>query len=264
MSLQAPLSSPQDLRNWREEIYTSVRDDARLLAMIFRADGMIRARLRGYYTIDTDLEDSAPWNGPPLARLEVNDQSGNSGDGALIDVTPASTARTQQWTITFSSATAFSVRGSLSGSEGSGTTGANFTTADSELSIPSVNWSGTPVDGDEFFVSVYKHRPVIVALSSMYAAYYTSSEIFRGTEGLPPEVQQLRDDAEAMLDRLTSPYDDDGMRLGSFSERDVSPEGLQYTISSTGVDISAYSDNEQTPWSDGQLYSFINGPIWLT
>jgi len=256
------MSTCQDLRNWREEIYTSVRDDARLLAMIFRADGLIRARLRGHYTVDDDLEDDAPWNGPPLARIAINDQAANSGTGALIDVTPASTARTQQWTITFTTVPAFTVSGTLSGAEGTGSTASDFTTADAELVIPSANWSGTPIIGDQFYVSVYKYRPLIVALSSMYAAYYTSSEIFRGTEGIPPEVQKLKDDAEQILERLTTPYEDDGMRLDSFAERDISPEGLQYTISSVGDDISAYSDNEQTPWADAQLYSFLNGPVW--
>jgi hypothetical protein len=265
MALKTPLSSVQDVRNWREEIYSSLRDDARILAMIFRADGVIRSRLSGLYTLDEDLEETTAWNGPPLARLQMNEIEGNAGSLSLLDVTPSAAAITQQWTITFTSATEFSVSGCISGSQGTGNTSSNFTSTNSQLIIPSANWKGaSAVSGDEFFVSVYKHKPLVVALSSMIAAYYTSSEIFRGTEGVPTEVQLLKNDSDEILDKLSTPYEDGGMRLDSFSERDITPEGVAYTISASGHDVSYYANNEQTPWVDSQIYSFISGPVWLT
>lgn len=263
MALATPLSTCLDVRNWREEIYADVRDDKRILSAIFRGDSIIRARLRDHYTLDDDFESSSIWNGPPQARLEVGDQNGNSGSGSLLDITPASTARTQQWEVTFSSTTAFSVNGTLSGSEGSGTTASNFISSDAEITIPSANWSGTPASGDVIYISVYKHRPLVVTLSSMYAAFFISSELFRGERGMPPEVEILKNQVDEILNALCSPYDDSGLRLDSFSERDITPEGLQYTISVTGQDISPYSDNEQTPWTDSQLFNFLNGPVWL-
>lgn len=59
----------------------------------------------------------------------------------------------QTWTLTFSSATAFSVVGDTVGSIGAGTIGSNFsptnpTWSRAYFNIPSAGWGGSPVNGD--------------------------------------------------------------------------------------------------------------------
>jgi hypothetical protein len=262
MALKTPLSTPGDVRNLREEIYSSVRDDQRLLSHIFRSDSIIRARLSGFYT-ETALEDSAPWNSLPQARIQQGNVDSNLGSGILSDVNPASTADTELWTITFGGVSTFSVISTLGGGQGSGNTGTVFTSTNAKLVIPVANWSGTPQSGDQFYVSTYKHRPLIVTLSAIHSAYLASADLFRGERGLPPEVETLNRDFKAIMDALASPYKEGGMRLDSFAERDISPEGVGYVIGSDGTDLSTYADNEQTPWDDSFSLSFLNGPIWL-
>ena len=262
MALKTPLSTPGDVRNLREEIYSSVRDDQRLLGHIFRSDSIIRARLNGFYT-EANLEDTAPWNSLPQPRIQQGNVDANLGSGVLSDVTPASTADTELWTITFGVVPAFTVSSTLGGAQGSGTTGGLFTSTDAKLQIPLANWSGTPTAGDQFYVSTYKHRPLVVTLSAMHSAYLASSDIFRGDQGLPPEVESLRRDYMTIVEALTTPYADTGMRLGSFAERDITPEGVGYVIGSGGADLSTYADNEQTPGDDAFSLTFINGPVWL-
>jgi hypothetical protein len=257
------LSTPGDIRNLREEIYTSVRDDRRLISHILRADGIIRSRLQRLYTLDSALENAAPWNGPPIGRISVGDQDGNSGTGSLRDLTPSPTARTQLWTLTFTSTTAFSISGSVSGAQTAGSITSLYTSTDGEISIPVARWTAGFAIGDQIFVSVYKHKPLVVWLSATYATYFASSELFRGTEGVPAEVEQMKTDVLEVLEMLNKPYSEDGMRLDSFAERDISPEGVGYSISLTGQDISQYADNEHTPWSDAQSLTFVNGPVWL-
>ena len=122
MAIKDTLCTIQDVRNLSEYITTEVRDDARVRQFIIRADSIVRDALRPYYTIDTELEESATYNGPPQAPYAVPDQdiSANSGSGALSDVTLSSSAKAEVWTVTFSNSTAFSVSGSSSGSQGSG------------------------------------------------------------------------------------------------------------------------------------------------
>ena len=64
-------------------------------------------------------------------------------------ITVAASCLIQSWTLRFTSPTAFSVRGSLAGEDGSGTTGAAFTSTSGSISIATSFWSGTWLAGDE-------------------------------------------------------------------------------------------------------------------
>ena len=271
MAIKDTLCTIQDVRNLSEYITTEVRDDARVRQFIIRADSIVRDALRPYYTIDTELEESATYNGPPQAPYAVPDQdiSANSGTGALSDVTLSSSAKAEVWTVTFSNSTAFSVTGSSSGSQGSGNRNSNFTSTNSYLTIPSVNWSGTSSANDTISIAAYRAKPVIVTVSAMMAAGLMMRSVFEGGDEVSAKGSAFVGDANALIDRLQRPYEDDGMQLDTFSERDISPEGVSYTIDVVGRDVSRYTDNEMTPWSDstiggGALLGFFNGPVWVS
>jgi hypothetical protein len=271
MAIKDTLCTIQDVRNLSEYITTEVRDDARVRQFIIRADSVVRDALRPYYTIDTELEETAPYNGPPQAPYAVTDQgiAANSGTGDLSDVTPSTSAKTEVWTITFFNSTAFSVSGTASGSQGSGNRNSNFTSTNGYLTIPTGNWSGTSSANDKIMVATYRAKPLIVTLSAMLAAGLLLRSVFEGGDEVSAKGLSFTGDAEAILSRLTRPYEDDGMQLDTFSERDISPEGVSYTVDIMGRDVSKYTDNEMTPWSDstaggGALLGFFIGPVWVS
>lgn len=265
MALKSTLCTTQDVRNLSEELTTQVRDNPRIVQFINRADGLIRNGLRGFYTIDSGLEIT-PWNGFPQVPFEHEDHniSANTGTGSLLDVTPATTAITELWTVTFTDATSFTVSGSVSGAQGSGGTGSEFTSTNSFLVIPTAAWSGTHAANDLFYIPVYKADPLILACSAYLSAGMAMKSIFQG-EGPQIEGKLRWSDGMDILKKLQKPYTDEGYQLGTFSPRDISPEGLEYQIDPLGRDASKYADNERTSYNDsspGGAFSFVWGPAW--
>ena len=237
-----------------EYVNSTVLDNGRLTTFIVRADAVIRNSLRDYYTVDTDLL-TTPWNEPPFLPFPQADQSisANSSTGALSDITVASTAITELWTITFTSTTAFSVTGSISGSQGTGSTSSLFTSTNSFISIPVANWSGVWANTDKVYVSTYKSHPMIVLLSTLIAASMALTSIFQGTQSA--ELSVARDymaQAKAYIKALQMPYEAGGMSLDTLSARDTSPEGVNYNIDILGNDQSLYMDNTNTNYDDSQ------------
>jgi len=268
MAVKDSLSTIQDVRNLSEYITTAVRDDARVRQYILRADSIIRDALRPYYAMDSEIEDTA-YNGPPQAPFAVPDHDidANSSDGALSDITVASTAKTEVWTVTFTSATAFSVSGSTSGSQGTGATNSNFTTTNAYITIPSANWSGTFAANDTISIAVYRAKPLIVTCSALMATGLLIKSAFEGGDGVSARGIDFQTQAETLIERLQRPYEDDGLQLDTFSARDLTPEGVSYFVDLVGHDVSKYSDNEMTPWIDsrsgGGTLGFFIGPIWI-
>ncbi len=268
MAVKDSLSTIQDVRNMSEYITTAVRDDARVRQYILRADSIVRDALRPYYTMDSEVEDT-PYNGPPQAPFAVPDHdiSANSSDGSLSDITVASTAKTEVWTITFTGTTAFSVSGTVSGSQGTGSTSSDFTATNSYIVLPAANWSGTFASGDTIKVAVYRAKPLIVTASALIATGLLLKSAFEGGDAVSSRGQDFQTQGEDIVERLQRPYEDDGLQLDSFSARDVSPEGVAYYVDVVGKDVSKYVDNELTPWIDsrsgGGTLGFFIGPIWI-
>jgi hypothetical protein len=266
MSQKTYLCTTLDVRNLSEYITTEVRDDARVQQYMMRADAILRDTLRPLYTIDTDLNESAPWNGPPQVPFAVPDQSidANSDDGALSDITVSTAAITETLTITFTSSSAFGVVGSVTGSLGTGTTGGEHTSG--YLTIPAANWSGTFASGDIVYVSVYKAKPLIITLSALLSAGLMLKSTYQGI-GISEMGKEYWEQGQDLLKKLQKPYTDEGLQLDSFSARDISPQGVSYAVDVLGRDVSKYADNELTPWTDsttgGGLFEFFGGPVWI-
>ena len=231
-------------------------DDARAMMALYRARGIIDLKLGNVVSSVTTF-NTTPYASPPIKPAADSDGNGeNTGTGVLSGIIPASTAVTERWTITFSSSTAFSVTGSISGAQGTGATNALFTSTNSYISIPTDAWSGSPSTSDKFYVATYKQVPEIVMLASMLA----TGLIYKGSAagnspGDAPAGAKLYDDAMKMLDAIASgqagilgvDMDLDTTDLQTIYE--ISPEGYQVGNFATD-EISKYaaSTYSRLPW----------------
>jgi len=267
MAIPGTYCTPVDLRNLSEYISTEVRDNGRIKQFQLRADSIIRDALRPIYPIESGLYETTPWNGPPLTpfALPDDDISANTGTGSLLDITINSTAdATAIYTVTLGSGNAFTVSSDVEGSQGSGSTGSNFTTSNGDITIPSANWSGSHTSGDTHFVSVYRAKPLIVSISALLSAGLMLKSVNESAE-LSEKGDDFYSSGFDLLLRLQRPYEDTGLQLDSFTPRDITPEGVQYSVDHLGRDVGKYADNEATPWTDSTPggYGFYYGPIWL-
>ncbi len=177
--------------------------DRMITLFLLRAKGIINFELASVISSETTLE-TTPYVGPALIPLPDEENTGeNTGTGVLWGLTAASTAYTEYWTVTFTSDTAFSVEGSYSGAQGTGSISAAFTSTNSDVVIPADAWSGTPASGDKFYIPVYKHHPTIVTIATMLA----TGLIFKGqSTGAAPDTNpagaQLYDDAMKSLEMM--------------------------------------------------------------
>jgi len=241
-------------------------DDNRVLWAIYMASSELRAGIYRTYAGDSALTASSPYSSMAITPKE-NEHSGiseNSGSGVLYGIVPASTAETEMWKITFSSSTAFSVVGSRSGSQGSGTTSATFTSTNGYISIPSDVWSGTPAASDVFYISTYKHYTLVIYITSLIAASIIHNGLFNFLA--PNEsivTDRFRQEANRLIKALNNGYDFSGQpfRLPSFTIDNMNEVPNPWAISNAGLDISGYSDTEE-PSITTQGISYSETPWW--
>ncbi len=203
-------------------------------ARILTAKGVILLHLNPLYT-ETALR-TTPWAGVLLASYS------NGGSGKLWAATAGTDAYTELWKITFTSSTAFSAEGSISGSQGTGSTGATFTTTNSDLVIESGMWSGTVNTSDKFYINIYDTFPELIEISAKLSAAYCLQSIYTGT--VPNEQDlSIKYERQALnyLKRLSNPDADNGMAIGGrLASLDLEKEVVDYEIDSKGNDISKY------------------------
>lgn len=242
-------------------------DDARTEMAILRATGIIDLKLAPIITSGTSL-CVTPYAGPPIRPQAAYDEtttSENVGtsagtDGRLYGIVPASTAYTEMWTVTFTSTTAFTVVGSYSGAQGTGSTSTLFTSTNSDITIPIDCWTGTHATGDKFYIPVYKHHRSIVLLATMLA----TGLIFKGSgmaiRAADNEGAKLYDDAIALLDAIVDAgsLPDLALVTGSNDSRDLASP---YEIDVYGFDITRYKDEEFDMTYSGANYSLYER--WL-
>jgi len=241
-------------------------DDNRVLWAIYMASSELRAGIYRTYAGDGYLTADSPYSSMAITPKE-NEHSGiseNSGSGVLYGIIPASTAETEMWKITFSSSTAFSVVGSRSGSQGSGTTSATFTSTNSYISIPSDVWSGTPAASDVFYISTYKHYPLVIYLTSLIAASIIHNGLFNFLA--PNEsiiTDRFRQEANRLIKALNNGYDFAGQpfRLPSFSIDDMAEIPNPFHINRLGADDSNYSSTEEPNIRSTEQY-YDGYPFW--
>jgi len=236
---------------------TLLLNDLMIDTFALRARGIIDMKLGAIFS-GTSVIETTPYTGPVLIPRPDHDNTGeNTGTGVLYGAIPASDAYTELWTVYFTSDTAFTVTGSYSGSQGTGSISTDFTSTNSDLVIPSDAWAGTPASGDYFYIPVYKHVPEIVALSTLL----TAGLILKGvnantsTEGAGIGTK-FYNDAMSLLDEVASGT---SSLMGINTLINSSDLMTSYEISHAGYDISNYQDDENPRYINNSSAVY---PFW--
>lgn len=158
-----------------EEQENVVISDQEVVKHIRDATAIVKAYLLKKY--GSALETATPYFSPALA---YRDNARLQTDWWLEGLTVSAAANTEQWTITFTTETAFSIRGSISGSQGTGSTDADFTSTNSHVVIESGFWNlddGVPSPGDRLVFSTYKHYESVVTITAKIACAHVLSAL---------------------------------------------------------------------------------------
>lgn len=258
-------STPVDLRIMTLDFIRSVThsstifvDDPRATMALLRARGIIDLKLGNVVSGVTTFE-TTPYASPVLKPAADENGSGeNTGTCSMLGLIPNSTAITEQWQITFTSTTAFSATGSISGAQGTGTAGTAFTSTNGMITIPTDAFTGTQAIGNDYYIAVYKHIPEIVLLSTMLATGLIYKGSAAGTApGLSAEGAKLYDDAMKLLDSIVK--GDSGL-LGISYDLDTTDLQTIYEISPLGFDSSNYAQDPVNKYAT----STYGNTVWWT
>ena len=205
---------------------------------ILTSDGVIRSKLKRVYGSDLT---TTPWS-------KIPEPNPNNGGDAILSpfITVSSDAITEVWTLTFTSSTEFTISGSISGSQGTGSTTSDSSSSNGYITIPSSKWSGTPSVGDVFYIRVYNVEQTLVELSAKRAAATILNSIY--TEFVPNQsetARRLLEEVDEVLNKLVDPNSPDELSIGRLAP-DLDPLQLLpgYWVSDEGEDISKYAPDE--------------------
>lgn len=236
-------------------------DDELLENHIADADSFIRGYLAAYYSED-DLIGQTPYYKGPFSVVK------NTGLLKLLGVTVASTAITEQWTFTFGAIASgydtFDVIGTFSGSQGSGNTGAAFTTTNGDLSIAAAAWSYKNTDdsmspGDKIIICTYVSHPLIRTVSAYLAASSAIDYFYSEAEGSQSNWSKTYyKKAMDILNKLKDP--NSGIGLEGNVVTSVDHEAIGYHIDEHGNDVTSYREitNDRLPFRNTKDDSDFN------
>jgi len=228
-----------------DEAKFTVLKPVQIRAMVLRNDSQLRSQLELMYgtSLSTTPRYQQPIpddNNTGNATLQVQNPTGTK----VISVLESSEVLfSQVYKLQFTDATAFDVTSELSGTQGSGTIGTEFTTTDTFLTIPKECWNGDPIAADIFYIRVYNYSGMMVHLSSLLTAAYILDTIY--TEEVP--------DASAAAGRYSRLYNSliKALQKGlvklegnGILERDLDPIQVDYVIDNFGRDVTNYEEAE--------------------
>lgn len=208
--------------------------------IILQGDQVILAYLSSAYVNDTGLRVSNSWATSPFAQMENSDT-----DAKLIGVRVNNSTTvdpyTAAWVVTFSAATTFNVISSLEGTMiTGGTTVADTTSSNGDVTFGSNGWVGNFTTNDKFFFSVVDAHPLVWGLSNMMATASVVSTLF-GEEfpNLSSQAESLNKRASKILQDLSNPMKS-GVKLSTYSGPSDSSTWVDYYINELGEDRSSY------------------------
>lgn len=213
--------------------------------MIIRNDSQLRGELRPYF--GDSISTTTPYAVTPIARY------GNSAAGKLLltngtnDITVSTGASiyTQVYKISFTSTTAFSVEGDLTGAQGTGATSGNFTTSDTFVTINSALWSGTFFNGDVHYLKIYNHEHLLTHLSALLTAQYILDTIY--TEEVPDASATAEKYGEKYKQTIRMLRNGTAFLEKGLTNRDINPIQVDYEIDEYGNDATKYRDADWNP-----------------
>lgn len=210
--------------------------DSEIESFILRIDGMIRARLAPNYS-EGDFVQS-----PSLSSAPVPSQSIQVSEDQirLLGVTVGASATTEQWTLIFTvgsdNASNFTLWGSFSGFQGTGTLSANFLSDDEDIAIPATSWYRNPTDmefseGDKIYFSTYDINPTIVYISSQI----TCAAVLRSRlTGVAPNEAKFINDIEKDAQKLLNDLAEGKIELKD-SVHELPADAYAYQVTSYGT-----------------------------
>ena len=243
---KAMYSTPMDVRAWLSVLERDVVDDDdtvvtkqpvddQLIELhIQNADATIIGYLGAVYGVSL-LDNQTPYFVGPIRAAE------NSSATYLKGVIVALTAITEQWLLKFTSTTAFSIIGSISGNQGTGAIDADSNSTNNDIEIKAVDWVGSvAVIGDQIIIATCKSRPIIRALSSQLAAAAVINAVYSSSENKEAEwAKSLRKQALDFLKSLVDSKSD--VSLAELSSEDVGRYvPVQHVIDKYGRDVTKY------------------------
>ena len=184
----------------------------------------IYAALKPTYSSYANLLASTPWVG-----LIISDKQNSSPSSRLRACEAGASAITEMFSVDFSSATAYTVTGWLSGGLGSGTISTDFTASgDGDILIKAATnsglFTGTFTTGDTIFISVNKWNRTV----STIATYLSTADVLKNiafSTGInidPSIFERYANHAKRILDRLQRPDDKDGYIMDGLPSQDLS------------------------------------------
>jgi len=226
-----------------EEEENLVISDREIMKHILDCSSIVKSYLAERY--GTTLLAGTPYFSPVIPDSGNNRPHTSWGlDGVAV----GSSATTEQWTITFNSQTVFSVRGQISGVQGSGTTSADFTSTSGDVVIDSDNWdiaSGNPEPDDVLYFATYKHYQIVVLTTAKLAAAHVLKSLLSETS--PNEsgiADNLEKEAMDILEKLSDTKS--GVTLTGSTEISDLWVHARYSISLLGEDKTEYETETGT------------------
>ena len=227
-------------------------------AAIRAASDEVLASLIPVYRDVANLRVSSPWVGNI-----ISDRTNNDPSARLLGARAGSSAVTEMWTLSFTSATGYTATGYLSGACGSGTTTSDFTSTNGgDLIIPAQTnpglFTGTFTSGDSIFIAVNTAHRLISDITSYIAAGDVMRTIaygegvsiddnvhFRFTNkgrGLLKALQNPDSMSGARLESLPDDGNVDDIQLGNWDGDVYDQLGIANNDYFADDDISSYDD----------------------
>ena len=250
-TIKKPLfSTPMDVRAQLDVLDREVSDsadelktkqdipDSKIETHISKADAIVHTYLDPIFGASSLVVSTPYFKGPIPAK-------DNQTSLELMGVILGSGVVTEQWLLVFTADDAFSVFGTYSGAQGSGTIAADFTSTNTCVQIKAVDWlkknSSDKVQmGDEFMFSTYVSHPTVNAVSTLLATAFLI-ESLAGTDG-SKWGDKLYSRGMKILTDLTDREKITGLG-DSVTEADPTFKAVSFTIDQYGRDNSDYDTN---------------------
>jgi len=166
----------------------------------------------------------------------------------LTGITVGGGATTEQWQLKFNTSTAFTLSGLITGSDGNGTTDADFTSDSGDVVIASTFWdisNQIPAPEDILYFSTYKHHGAVVTLTAKLACAYCLKAIassvdvdgMKSAESMEDEVMEMLKNLADSKKGLSLTGGDDSVDLNILQH---------YNVSLLGEDTTDYETESGT------------------
>jgi hypothetical protein len=242
-----------------EEIEENLTNE-RIEEQILLSSGIVLGTLEGVYNGESALEVSAPYVKKPVANLK------NQSPKIRLDkVGISSSAVTELWTLGMNVIESgqnvnFTLEGSTSGSQGTGSDAADFTSTNEHIQILTAYWTFNNQkgqEGDEIYFSTYKHKRIIVALTAMLAAGALLNSLISEFSIKGSSIgDKLLDRAYELLYKLSRPNEDDGISLTTIPTLTIDTTGFSYQIDALGIDQTDYDSSVSSEDEDFDAVGF--------